>query len=228
LAEESGAALDYDFENDGSGLSQTKSGGEHAVQALREVRGRRKVAPASGVRVSSAPLFGRGEDFNTKSRRRKAAMRNIPKGFHHSAQGWPRSGLPWVHDNKNQNPNGVSSTGRGGGGMQPVGVGNYFVGRLTQGSSRLATAGLRAGIPSGFSNGTRAAVNRPQSRRFAKFADARLPRQRLECAWLQHRFSDRARVSTQSRHSVAENCQYQEPASDILSSGFLQKNPGRS
>ena len=28
--------------------------------------GRRKVAPAFGVRVASAPLFGRGEGFNAK------------------------------------------------------------------------------------------------------------------------------------------------------------------
>jgi hypothetical protein len=63
-----------------------------------------------------------------------------------------RNELPWVDDERYQNPNGVSSTGRGWR-CNPVGVENYFDGGLTQGSSFLATAGLRAGIPMGFSNG---------------------------------------------------------------------------
>ena len=51
---------------------------------------------------------------------------NIPKGFHRAAQGWPHGGLPWVDDNKHQNPNGVSSTGQGGGRCNPVGVDDFF------------------------------------------------------------------------------------------------------
>jgi hypothetical protein len=37
----------------------------------------------------------------------------IPKGLHHSAQGWPRSGLPWVTMPKtNQTLKGVGSKHR--------------------------------------------------------------------------------------------------------------------
>jgi hypothetical protein len=31
----------------------------------------------------------------------------IPKGLRHSAQGWPRSGLPWVTAQMDFNPEGV-------------------------------------------------------------------------------------------------------------------------
>ena len=61
--------------------------------------------------------------------------------------------LPWVDDVRNQNPNGVSAMSRGGEDTTALRL-MIYDGAMTQGSSFLATAGLRARIPLGFSNGT--------------------------------------------------------------------------
>jgi acetylornithine/succinyldiaminopimelate/putrescine aminotransferase len=44
----------------------------------------------------------------------------IPTGLCHLAQGWPRSGLPWVTAHMDFNPERVAAAWTLGGGMQPI------------------------------------------------------------------------------------------------------------
>ena len=73
-----------------------------------------------------------------------------------------RNELPWVDDERIQKPQRGFVNVATREGHNPVGVENDFMGRFTQGSSFLATAGLRAGIPLGFCNGTHVADLSPQ------------------------------------------------------------------
>jgi hypothetical protein len=63
-------------------------------------------------------------------------------------------GLRWVDEFKLNKPQRGLNHFSGNGGATRVGVENNFVETIIQGSSFLATAGLSAGIPLGFSNGT--------------------------------------------------------------------------
>lgn len=72
----------------------------------------------------------------------------IPKGLHHSAQGWRAARLPWVNVGKYCQPQRGCIAGRCVV-MQPF-QGCIRVCQLTQGSSQTRNPGLMDGIPLGF------------------------------------------------------------------------------
>ncbi len=86
--------------------------------------GNRRKADAQGKPVR-AGIFIVSQSPNQRSSvgatSSNLALRNIPKGFQHVAQGWPQSGLPWVDDHQIKTPTGFQQPDGASGVATPLG-----------------------------------------------------------------------------------------------------------